>query len=51
MVEATEFPDLARRYRVMGVPRTVLGEEEAIEGAVPTEHLVEWLLSEVGTGA
>jgi glutaredoxin-like protein len=51
MVEATEFPDLARRFRVMGVPRTVLGEEEAIEGAVPTEHLVEWLLSEVGPGA
>jgi glutaredoxin-like protein len=51
MVEATEFPDLARRFRVMGVPRTVLGEGEAIEGAVPTEHLVEWLLSEVGPGA
>jgi glutaredoxin-like protein len=51
MVEATEFPDLARRFRVMGVPRTVLGEEEAIEGAVPTEHLVEWILSEVGPGA
>jgi glutaredoxin-like protein len=51
MVEATEFPDLAQRYRVMGVPRTVLGEEGAIEGAVPTEHLVEWILSEAGPGA
>jgi glutaredoxin-like protein len=51
MVEATEFPELAQRYRVMGVPRTVLADGEAIEGAVPTEHLVEWLLAEVGVGA
>jgi len=25
-VEATEFPDLARRYRVTGVPKTVVDE-------------------------
>ncbi len=51
MVEATEYPDLSRKYKVMGVPRTVVSEVDALEGAVPTEHLVEWLLSEVGVSA
>ena len=27
-VEATEFPDLARRYRVTGVPKTVVNETD-----------------------
>lgn len=35
MVEVTEFPHLAQKYNVMGVPRSVLGETIFIEGAVP----------------
>ena len=35
MVEATEFPQLALKYQVMGVPRTVINETVHIEGAVP----------------
>ncbi|MFN7209066.1 MAG: protein disulfide oxidoreductase [Aggregatilineales bacterium] len=35
MVEAMEFPDLAERYQVMGVPRTVINEHVHIEGAAP----------------
>jgi glutaredoxin-like protein len=35
MVEATEFPHLATKYEVMGVPRTVINESVHIEGAVP----------------
>ena len=31
-VEATEFPDLARRYGVNGVPKTVVNEEVEILG-------------------
>ena len=34
-VEATEFPDLARRYRVNGVPKTVVDEAIEILGALP----------------
>ena len=41
MVEAMEFPDLAERYRVMGVPRTVVDEQTAVEGAVPEAHLLD----------
>lgn len=35
VVEATEFPDLTQRYQVRGVPRTVINDGEAIEGAIP----------------
>ena len=34
-VEATEFPDLARRYHVSGVPKTIVNDEVEILGALP----------------
>jgi glutaredoxin-like protein len=39
MVESVEFPELATRYGVMGVPRTVINQDTTFEGAAP-EHLV-----------
>lgn len=44
MVEATEFPHLSMRYDVRGVPRTVVGENFPIEGAVPEMEFVEKLV-------
>jgi glutaredoxin-like protein len=41
MVEATEFPHLAIRYNVRGVPRTVISEKHSIEGALPESHFVK----------
>jgi len=41
MIEATEFPPLAQKYNVYGVPRTVINEKEFIEGAVPERQLVD----------
>jgi glutaredoxin-like protein len=46
-VEATEFPDLARRYMVNGVPKTVVAGGEAeveILGAVPQDEFIEQTL-------
>ncbi|WP_442891760.1 protein disulfide oxidoreductase [Aggregatilinea sp.] len=43
MVEVTEFPHLGNRYHVMGVPRTVIGEEVYVEGAVPERMLLDKL--------
>lgn len=43
MVEAIEFPHLAQRYRVMGVPRTVINENTFLEGAAPEKMLLEKL--------
>jgi glutaredoxin-like protein len=51
MVEATEFPHLAMKYNVMGVPRTVINEETHIEGAVPEPMLLSHLRSALAAGA
>jgi predicted DsbA family dithiol-disulfide isomerase len=46
-VEATEFPDLARRYRVNGVPKTVVDEDIEIMGALPESDYIEQALGEL----
>jgi hypothetical protein len=43
-VEATEFPDLARRYTVNGVPKTIVNDEVEILGAVPQDEFIEQAL-------
>lgn len=44
MIEATEFPDLAYRFNVRGVPRTVINEKDFIEGAAPENILFDKIL-------
>jgi thioredoxin-related protein len=44
-VEATEFPDLARKYRVTGVPKTVVNDTVEILGALPEPAYVDQALS------
>jgi glutaredoxin-like protein len=44
MVEATEFPHLAQKYNVIGVPRTIINESTVVEGAVPEEAFLEYVL-------
>jgi hypothetical protein len=48
-VEATEFPDLARRYQVTGVPKTIVNEEIEILGALPQDAFVEQALGQFST--
>jgi glutaredoxin-like protein len=43
MVEATEFPHLAGKYQVYGVPRTVVNDVIHVEGAVPESMLLDKL--------
>ena len=45
-VEATEFPDLVRRYQVTGVPKTVVNEQVEILGALPEDVFVEQALGQ-----
>ncbi len=48
-VEATEFPDLVRRYQVTGVPKTVVAvgnETVEILGALPQAAFVEQALTQ-----
>lgn len=50
-VDATEFPELADRYEVRGVPRTVINETIHIEGAVPEAMLMAELIPLLGGSA
>ena len=47
-VEATEFPDLARRYQVTGVPKTVVNDTTEILGALPPDAFVSQALASFG---
>ena len=43
-VEVTGFPDLARRYRVSSVPKTVVGETGEFVGAQGEANLLQHVL-------
>jgi Thioredoxin domain len=45
-VEATEFPDLARRFRVSAVPKTVVNGGIEVLGALPEPAFIEQALGE-----
>ena len=48
MVESTEFPHLANRYQVSGVPHTVIGESpQPMIGAYPEPAAVDLILNAV----
>jgi len=44
-VEATEFPDLARRYMVTGVPKTIVNDTTEILGALPQDDFIDQALA------
>jgi glutaredoxin-like protein len=44
MIEATEFPHLAQKYGVLGVPKTVFNESLSLEGAVPEDVFLDHVL-------
>lgn len=50
MIEASEFPHLAQRYQVRGVPKTVINDKSSVDGAVPEAHLVDQLLLSLQEG-
>ena len=39
-IEATEFMELSRRFRVTGVPKTIVNDTIEIMGALPEEMFV-----------
>jgi glutaredoxin-like protein len=51
MVEATEFPHLANKYQVSGVPHTVIGESpQPMVGAYPEAPALDLILNAVAMG-
>ena len=41
VLEATEFPSLAAKYQVQGVPKTIINEKVYIEGGAPKSVLIQ----------
>jgi predicted DsbA family dithiol-disulfide isomerase len=46
-IEAQEFPDIARQYHVMAVPRTVINDQSFIEGAMPESMFVQEIIDAI----
>ncbi len=51
IVEASEFPSLAKQYSVYAVPKTVINDTQEVVGAVPETTLVEAVLTAVAPKA
>jgi predicted DsbA family dithiol-disulfide isomerase len=51
MVESSEFPHLANRYSVMAVPKTVVNEQVALEGALPESDFLEGVMQAIGAAS
>jgi len=47
MIEAIEFPHLANRYHIRGVPKTVANDVVEFEGALPEDIYIERVLAAV----
>jgi glutaredoxin-like protein len=47
-VEATEFLDLARKYRVTGVPKTIVNDSIEFFGALPEDAFVRSVVGAAG---
>ena len=45
IIDATEFPHLAQKYAVLGVPKIVINEKIEFMGAVPEETFLSQVLS------
>ena len=48
MVEISEYPFLAVKYDVQGVPNTIINEEHSALGALPDKELAQALLEALG---
>ena len=48
VIEAQEFPDLARRYGVRGVPKIVINDSVEFVGALPEDQYLSYVKAAVG---
>lgn len=47
VVEASEFPDLAQRFHVSAVPKTVINDRVEFTGALPEDRFLAHILRAV----
>ena len=48
MVEISEFPHLAVKYNVHGVPNTIINEEHSVTGGQPEAEFAKAVLKAIG---
>lgn len=48
VIEAMEFPDLSRRFRVQGVPKIVINDSAEFVGALPEPQYLAQIKAAVG---
>lgn len=48
MLEVAEFPHLAVKYGVQGVPQTIINEEHYVVGALPEHMMINEILEAIG---
>jgi predicted DsbA family dithiol-disulfide isomerase len=45
VIEVSEFPEMAQRYQIYGVPKTVINDAVEFEGAIPEAQFIQAVLS------
>ena len=50
VVEASEFPELSQKYRVMSVPKIVVNEKTQFVGALPEDRYLKEVMKAVPSG-
>ena len=48
MIESLEFQELAQKYEVFGVPKTIFNEDVSVEGLTPPVMFIEKLYEAIG---
>ena len=49
-IEVTGYPDLAQKYSIAGVPKTVVGETSEFVGAAPEAQLLDHVKKAAANG-
>ena len=50
MIEIAEFPDIAEKYNIHGVPRIVINDTQVIVGEMPEADFAQEILKAVDKG-
>jgi glutaredoxin-like protein len=50
VIEASEFIDLAQRYQIQGVPKTIINEQHSFVGALPEPRVLQEILHALAHG-
>jgi hypothetical protein len=49
VIEISEFPELAQRYSIYGVPKVVINDTVEFEGALPEQRFLQEVLRALPT--